>query len=86
MADRSLASIVDGVVRILREEILSVEPGFDAESNLVDSGLDSLALTQLMLAIEEQTGIWVDESLLTPENLATAATLGALVHSQLDGS
>ena len=36
-----------------------------------------------MLAIEEQTGIWVDESLLTPEHLETSETLGSLVWSQL---
>lgn len=83
MAEQTLASIVDRVVHILREEILSVDPGFGADSDLVAAGLDSLGLTQLMLAIEENTGVWVDESLLTPENLATAATLGALVYGQI---
>ena len=48
-------------------------------SNLVEAGLDSLAVTQLLLALEESTGIWVDESLLTPENLASADALAACV-------
>jgi hypothetical protein len=39
-----------------------------------------------MLAIEECAGVWVDESLLTPENLETAETLAALVYDQLAGS
>ena len=36
-----------------------------------------------MLAIEESTGVWVDESLLTEETLASAESLAACVHGQL---
>jgi len=75
--------VIARVFGILRDEILTVDDGFTPQSNLVDSGLESLGLTQAMLAIEEQTGIWVDESLLTPEHLETSETLGDLVHSQL---
>jgi acyl carrier protein len=69
--------------RILREELLAVGDEFTPSSDLVASGLDSLAVTQLMLAIEEETGVWVDESLLTPENLKTSETLAACVHDQV---
>ncbi len=71
------------VFEILRDDILSVGDGFSVESDLVEAGLDSMAVTQLMLAIEESTGVWVDESLLTPENLASARSLAACVHGQL---
>jgi acyl carrier protein len=74
------------VFEILRDEILRVGDDFSPGSNLVDAGLDSLAVTQLMLSIEESTGVWVDESLLTPENLESAESLAALVHAQLPGS
>ena len=74
------------VFEILRDEILRVGDDFAPGSNLVDAGLDSLAVTQLMLSIEESTGVWVDESLLTPENLESAESLAALVHAQLPGS
>ena len=37
-----------------------------------------------MLAIEENTGVWVDESLLTEETLASVVTLSALVHQALE--
>lgn len=74
----SLAALV---VEIVRSELLAVGPEFTARSNLVEAGLDSLALTQLLLAIEERTGIWVDESLLTPENLESAEALAACVHT-----
>ncbi len=83
MSDWSLEALVEQVHAILRDEILSVANGFSPESNLIEAGLDSLAVTQLMLSIEERTGVWVDESLLTPENLATSVTLATLVYEQL---
>jgi len=68
---------------IVRNDILTVDAGFTTSSNLIEAGLDSLSLTQLMLAIEESTGIWVDESKLTEETLASVQTLAALVHGEL---
>jgi len=79
----TLEALADLVFRILRDELLSVGPDFTPRSSLVASGLDSLAVTQLLLAIEERTGVWLDESLLTPENLASAETLAACIHEQL---
>ena len=71
------------IFEILRDELLSVDESFTPASNLVEAGLDSLAVTQLMLSIEERTGVWVDESLLTPEILETAETLADCVHAEL---
>ncbi len=71
---------------IVREDILSVDDSFTRRTNLIEAGLDSLALTQLMLAIEEATGVWVDESLLTEDTLASVVALTDLVHASLDAS
>ena len=79
MAAPSRAELVRIIFDILRTELLSVGSEFTEQSSLVDAGLDSLAVTQLLLAIEEVTGVWVDESLLTPENLASAESLAACV-------
>lgn len=68
---------------IVREDILTVDDSFTKETNLIEAGLDSLALTQLMLAIEENTGVWVDESLLTEDTLASVVALAELVHGQV---
>ena len=65
-------ALTERVYRILREDLLSVGDEFTPTSSLIDAGLDSLAVTQLLLAIEESTGVWVDESLLTEETLASA--------------
>lgn len=83
MADWTLEALIEQIHGILRDEILSVGAGFSPESNLVGAGLDSLAVTQLLLSIEERTGVWVDEGLLTPENLESSVTLATLVHEQL---
>jgi acyl carrier protein len=83
MADWSLAALTLEVHEILRDEILCAANGFSPQSNLIEAGLDSLAVTQLLLSIEERTGVWVDESLLTPENLESSVTLATLVYEQL---
>jgi acyl carrier protein len=83
MAAPTIEELTARVCGILRDEILTAGSDFSARSNLIDAGLDSLAVTQLMLSIEESTGIWVDESFLTPENLESAETLAALVHERI---
>ncbi|HEX2485992.1 MAG TPA: acyl carrier protein [Myxococcota bacterium] len=79
MAEWDQEKLAQRIFEILRDEILDAGEGFTPASNLVDAGLDSLAVTQLLLALEESTGVWVDESLLTPDNLASAEALAACV-------
>lgn len=83
MSDWTREALTQRVFEILRDELLEVGAEFTPQSNLVEAGLDSLAVTQLMLSIEECTGVWVDESLLTPENLASAESLAGCVHEQM---
>ncbi len=78
-------ALTDRVYEILRDDLLTVGEEFTPRSSLIDAGLDSLAVTQLLLAIEESTGVWVDESLLTEETLACAESLAACVHAQIAG-
>ena len=80
--DWTRAELVECVLESVRQ-LLAVGADFNPQSDLVAAGLDSLAVTQLMLAIEERTGIWVDESRLTPDNLRSAETLAACVYEQL---
>jgi len=82
----SREALVERVHAILRDDILAVGTEFSPRSNLVEAGLDSLAVTQLLLSIEESTGVWVDESLLTPENLRTSETLADLVFERLQSA
>lgn len=70
------------ILEVLREELAAGDE-LDAKSDLVEAGLTSLVAVQLLLAIEERTGIWVDESELTPENLESVETLARCVHAHL---
>jgi acyl carrier protein len=79
MAEWDQEKLAQRIFEILRDDILEVGEGFTPASDLVEAGLDSLAVTQLLLALEESTGVWVDESLLTPDNLASAEALAACV-------
>lgn len=74
------------VYQLLRDEILSADASFTPQSDLIAAGLDSLALTQLLLSIEESTGVWVDESLLTPEHFKSAESLASLVFEQISSA
>ena len=79
-ASLTVESLVGIVFDIVRGEQLRVGSDFTPRSSLIQAGLDSLAVTQLLLGIEERTGIWVDEGLLTPENLASAESFGCCIH------
>jgi acyl carrier protein len=76
-------ALTQRVYEILRDDLLVVGDEFTPESDLVAAGLDSLAVTQLMLALEEATGVWVDASQLTEEALQSSVSLAAQVHAQL---
>ncbi len=79
----TLEDVTTCIFEILRDDLLDVGDEFTPRSDLVASGLDSLSLTQLLFAIEERTGVWVDESTLTEESLASSGALAGLVHAQL---
>lgn len=79
----SVEDLLQLIMEFLREELPDLGEGFDSRSDLVEAGLSSLAAVQMLLAIEERTGIWVDESELTPENLASAEALARCVHAHI---
>ena len=78
------AELTERIFEIVRNDILTVDESFTTSTDLVEAGLDSLALTQLLLAIEEACGVWIDEGLLTEESLASTEALAELVHEQLE--
>jgi acyl carrier protein len=79
----TLPELTQLILETLRDELLEVDASFGADTDLIGAGLDSLALTQLLLTVEERTGLWFDESELTPENLTSCASLARCIHDQL---
>ncbi len=45
------------LVQLVSKRLLETRPGFNEDSNLYDSGLDSMAIMQLLILIEEEYGV-----------------------------
>jgi acyl carrier protein len=80
----STDELVDLLIDVLETEIFREPRDLSADSNLEETGLDSLKLTQVLLSVEERTGLWLDEDRLTQENLRTVKTLAQCIHDALE--
>lgn len=67
------------LVTLIRERLLETPPDFSATSNLYDAGLDSMAIMQLLLLIEEKYGIMLPDADLSTENFSSAQHLAVLL-------
>jgi clorobiocin biosynthesis protein CloN5 len=75
-------SLDQALVNFIREALVSPDTGVevDADTPLIDRGLlDSLSLLQLMLFIEEQSGVHVPDDEVTLENFRSVRSIGAMV-------
>jgi len=71
------------LIETLQRDILDDAEELDPDSGLEEAGLDSLGLTQLLLRVEEETGLWLDDRYLTPEHLRTVRTLAECIETVL---
>jgi acyl carrier protein len=68
------------LLRLVREHLLDgIDEDFDALSSLPDAGLDSMAIMQLLLLIEDRFGVWLPEEDLTRENFGCIRSLARAV-------
>ncbi len=70
------------LVQLIRERLLETQPGFDADSNLYDNGLDSMAIMQLLVLVEEGYGVAIPESDLTRQNFSTTRQLAERIRER----
>ena len=68
------------LVVLIRERLLETPPAFHPESDLYEHGLDSMAIMQLLLLIEEKYGVLLPDADLTKENFHTPLALAHLIH------
>ncbi|ARP70692.1 acyl carrier protein [Streptomyces pluripotens] len=68
----------------LVEQICSVKVT-DAETPLVDLGVDSLHTVALVMAVEERYGVEIDPEVLADPKLTTSALLWHSVQEKLSG-
>ena len=67
------------LVTLISERLLETRPGFGADSDLYENGLDSMAIMQLLVLLEEEYGISISESALTRKNFCTVRRLAGLL-------
>ena len=75
--DRILALVRD----ILRQNAIAAE--VSPESRLVDVGLTSMDMVNLMLGVEAEFDFTIPQAEITPENFQSVKTLEAMIVSQL---
>ena len=73
-------------VTLVSERLLEVQPGFDPESNLYDNGLDSMAIMQLLLLVEEEFGVAIPDRALTRQNFQTVRQVAQLIREHAGGA
>lgn len=65
------------------EGLLELDWDFPHDGDLIAAGLDSTAVAQLVLAVEDEYGIELTSAELTKENLATPTSLAALISARV---
>ena len=73
--------IVTLVKSILEQNALSAD--IAAETKLVDAGLTSMDMVNLMLSVEAEFDFTIPQGEITPENFQSVATLQRMVMGQL---
>ena len=61
------------------EGVMELDWDFPEDGDLFAAGLDSMAVMQLVVAVEDEYGVELGPDELTRENLATPTTLAALI-------
>ncbi len=70
------------VLSLVRDEVLQTPPGFTVESDLFEAGLDSMAIMQLLLLLEEHYAVAIPVGSVSRANFKNAKAIAALLVSQ----
>jgi acyl carrier protein len=81
-ASETLSQLESRVLSLVRDEVLQTPPGFTVASDLFDAGLDSMAIMQLLLLLEEHYGVAIPVGSVSRANFKTAQAIGALLVAQ----
>ena len=84
MASRTLPApeaLESKLLTLVSERLLEVPRDFSVESDLFAHGLDSMAIMQFILLIEEEFGVSIAEGDLTRENFSSVRRVARLLQS-----
>ncbi len=83
--DHACLPIHEKLLEIVSGGIIEPSPGFDVRSDLFDAGLDSLAIMQLLIRIDQEFGVRIPTHKLTRENFSTIEGLARLIAAERPG-
>ena len=63
----------------IRAEILELDTAFGADDDLFHAGLDSMAIMQVILILEDEFGVRLPDSSIKRETFATARSIATVV-------
>jgi acyl carrier protein len=77
------STTIDRISALVREFLVkrSIDRAVGHDENLTDSGLSSLDIVNLMLAVEAEFDLKIPDADMTPANFRTIARIEALVRS-----
>ena len=70
------------LVVLLRDRLLETDAPIEPGTDLYNVGMDSMAIMQLLILIEEEYGVALPECALTRKNFSTVKQLAHLVLAQ----
>ena len=79
-------ALENGLIALLRERVLETAAPLAADADLYALGMDSMAIMQLLILVEEEYGVALPESSLTRENFSTPHQLARLVRAHGGGN
>lgn len=85
-AEPSREGIERELLAVVRERLLDPETEMGPTTPLAQVGLDSMAVMQILILVEERFGVWLPESGLTRENLQDLRSLAGVVSASLSGA
>jgi len=75
----SSAPTPDQIRELIDGQLIEFSPGFGNEDDLFEAGLDSMAIMQLLLLIEENFGVEIPMGDVTRDNFHSATAIARLV-------
>jgi len=69
----------DQIRELIDGQLIELSSGFGAEDDLFEAGLDSMAIMQLLLLIEENFGVGIPMGEVTRDNFHTTMAIARLV-------
>ncbi len=78
-SDLTPETIEAALLEMIANNLLETPPDFSIESDLFAAGLDSMAIMQLLVMIEDGFGVAIPPEEMTTENFGTIKAITALV-------